>query len=281
MSNIAPAALVEAPVRQPLPYGLLSVLQPRPNDGENRWMNGITWETLGCDPVSGIGDVACEPGEDGTTQATGLPKNLEKHATPDPEFEAFTVYGTYTCTPVGNTLAHAQQRATEHLMSGEEARVEQAIWTGDLDNTGFAAGAEDAGAGSLLRAVANLEQWIAENLRAKGVIHMTREAALLGLAKDALEIKGNQIQTLLGTPVVAGSGYPGTGPAGEDPAADSTYVYATPAMTGYRSEVFPGADQQGGFDREKNNLTAVAERVYSVGWDACGTAFSLAALPEG
>ena len=281
MSNIAPAALVEAPARQPLPYGLMSVLQPRPNDGENRWMNGITWESLGCDPVSGIGEVACAPGEDGTTQATGLPKNLDAHPVEDPEFEAFTVYGTYSCTPVGNTLDRAQQRATEHLLAGEEARVEQAIWTGDLDNTSFATGAEDAGAGSLVVAVANLEQWLAENYGAVGVIHMTVKAALLAVFKGVAEVKGNRLVTKIGTPIVAGAGYPGTGPTGQAPAAGSTYIYATPALVGYRSEVFPGADQEGGFDRAKNNLTAVAERVYSVGWDACGTAFSLAALPEG
>jgi hypothetical protein len=280
MANFAPAAQVEAPARQPLPFGLMSVLAPR-SAADDRWQAGITWEALGCDPVSGIGQVACEPDENGRTTATGLPKNLDGHPAEDPEYDAFTVYGTYVCSPVGNSLEYAQRRAEEHLLSGEEARVEQALWTGDLDNTGFATGAEDAGPGSLVRSVAALEQWLAENYRAKGVIHMTREAALLGVVKGVLEVKGNTLVTRLGTPVVAGSGYPGTGPTGQAPAAGSTYVYATPAIVGYRSAVFPGADNEGGFDRAVNNVTAVAERTYVVGWDNCGTAYSLAALPEG
>lgn len=284
MSNLAPAALVEAPARQPLPFGLLSVLAPRPS-GDGRWMNGITWEALGCDPVSGIGQPDCEPGEGGITTAVGLPKNLDKRDAEDPEFEAFTVYGTHTCSPVGNSLENAQQKATQHLQAGEEARVEQAIWTGDLytdtDAEGFAESAEDAGAGSLTVAIANLEQWLASNYGSVGVLHMTVKTAALAVTKGIAEVKNNRLVTKMGTPIVAGAGYPGTGPTGQAPAAGSTYVYATPALVGYRSDIFPGADTEGGFDRAVNNLTAVAERVYSVGWDNCGTAYSLAALPEG
>lgn len=260
--------------RQPLPYGLFSVLVPR-STPDTHWQNeGVEWETLACTPASGIGEPCAE-------DVTGLPKNLNPNAGDMGENTAFTIYGTYVCNPVGHTLQFAQDRAVEHLLAREEARVEQAVWTGDLDNTGFAAGAEQAATGvSIARSVAALEQWLATNYGSKGVIHMTREAALLGIAADVLVVKGNTLQTELGTPVVAGAGYPGTGPAGEAPAANTTYIFATPGLLGYRGEVFPGVDPvAAGLDRAVNLLAAVAERTYLVGWDPCGTAFALANLP--
>lgn len=272
----APALIVEGIARQPLPYGLFSVLTPR-SSGDDHWQNGIQWETLGCAPVSGIGDPQCDP-----AVTTGLPKNLDNGAGDLGEATPFTVYGVYTCNPVGHTLDYAQQRATEHLLAREEARVEQALWTGDLDNGGFAAGATEAGTGmSLARAVARIDEWLAVNYGSQGVIHMTREAALLGLSELALTVKGNSLVTALGTPVVAGAGYPGTGPAGQAPAVNTTYLYGTPALSGYRSEVFPAVTPvAAGLDRGTNDLHAVAERTYVVGYDPCGTAYVLANLPE-
>lgn len=269
------AQVVEGIARQPLPYGLFSVLVPRAT-ADGHWQNGVQWETLTCAPASGVGQPCPPEGE----EQTGLPKNLDTGAGELGEADAFTIYGSYSCTPVGHTLDYAQDRAEEHLQTREEARVEQAIWTGDLDNVGFAEGAVQVAAGvSLVRAVAALEQWLAENYGSQGVIHMTREAATVATAAQVLVVKGSALTTVLGTPVVAGGGYPGTGPAGQDPADGSTYLYATPALLGYRSEVFPGSDPvSAGFARDTNDLTAVAERTYVVGWDPCGSAYALATL---
>lgn len=276
--------VVESIARQPLPYGLFSVLTPRAPE-DDHWQNGegVTWETLTCAPASGIGGVDCVPGEEGeTVAAVGLPKNLTAGAGEAGDAAPFSIYGVYTCTPTGHDVDYATQRATEHLLAREEARVEQAIWTGDLDNGGFAADAIDAGGTfSVARSVARLEDWLAKNYGSLGVLHMTREAAIIGLDDGVLEVKSGKLVTALGTPVVAGAGYPGTGPAGEAPGANQTYVYATPALMGYRSEVFPGVDPvEAGFNTSNNDLTAVAERAYIVGYDPCGTAYVLTDLPE-
>ena len=62
-------------------------------------------------------------------------------------------------------------------------------------------------------------------------------------------------------------------PDGDPPAEGTTNVYATPALLGYRSDVFPGAEPtSAGFDRAANDLFAVAERTYVIGYDPCGTA---------
>jgi hypothetical protein len=76
---------------------------------------------------------------------------------------------------------------------------------------------------------------------------------------------------MLGTPVAAGAGYPGSGPAGEAAAAGTQWMFVTPAMFGYRSEVFPSSAVRGDLlDRSKNDLYAVAERNYVLGFDPCG-----------
>lgn len=273
--SIAPPVVVDDIVRQPLLYGLLSVLTPRPT-ADAHWQNGIEWESLGCEAASGIGDPQCDP-ED----TTGLPKVLDEANGALGEASPFTIYAAYQCSPVGHTIEYAMDRAIERLQNREQARVEQAIWLGDLDNEGFAPAAVNAGdaASTIAVAIGELENWLGSNYGSTGVIHMTRAAALAGLAALALVTSSGRLYTALGTPVVAGAGYPGTSPAGAAPASGQTYLYATPALVGYRSEIFPGAEPtSAGLDRSRNDLKAVAERTYVVGWDPCGTAYSIADL---
>lgn len=255
--SFAPAQVVEGQPRVALPFGLFSVLTPRSGSGDPHWGNGITWETLGCAPASGIGQVDCDP----ETEPIGLPKTFAGSGEMG-EAEPFTVYGSYSCSPVGHTVEYAQQRATEHLQAREEARVEQALWTGDLGNNTFSTDAESVGSSlTVVKAVASLEKWLAQNYGSLGVLHMDRHLATVGLKEGVLAARGNVLYTVLGTPVVAGAGY------------DGPEVYATPALLGYRSDIFPGVSPaSAGFDRSNNDLYAVAERTYVVGWDPCGTA---------
>lgn len=264
--------IVEGPTRQPLPYGLFSVLTPRSTTDPHWQHDGVMWETLTCEPVSGIGG-ECDA-------LTGLPLGFVSNGDLG-EADVFHVYGSYNCSPVGHTIDYAQERATLHLVTREEAFVERTIWTGDLGNTPFAADASQAVAGtvSIVRAISALESWLATNYGSMGVLHMTREAAELGISARSIVVVGTQLRTRLGTPVVAGAGYPGTSPTNAPPAPNTTYVYATPGLLGYRSEIFPGATPtEAGFDRSNNDLYATAERTYSVGWDPCGTAYAVAVL---
>lgn len=255
--SYAPPLLVPAIPRTALPFGLFSVLTPRDNS-DVHWQNGIEWEPLTCAPASGLGDPSCDP----LVTTTGLPKEFE---TPGGVVSAtpFSVYGSYLCSPVGHTTEYAQERATEHLLAREEARVEQALWTGDLGNGGFATGATDLGSNlSPEEAVGVLEVWLAQTYGSLGVLHTDRGTATLLMEAGVVKPSGSTLYTVLGTPVVAGAGYPAEG-----------LVHATPALLGYRSEVFPGATPpSAGLDRSTNDLYAVAERTYVIGYDPCGTA---------
>lgn len=280
MATIAPAQLVTGAPRVPLPFGLFSVLAPRQNV-EEVWENGVKWESLTCEPARGIGAPDCDP-----ELTPGLPKNLTGGNGPDGLASPITVYGHWTCTPIGNSQEIATERATQHLTLREEARVEQAIWTGDLENEPNFRDAAVLGGGtavSIRRGVAMLEKAIAVEYGAQGVIHLTREVASLALEKGVVESKGGRLFTKLGTPVVAGTGYDGTGPTGSAPLGDDeAWAYVTPAMFGYRSEIFyPSSIPYDLLDRAQNNLYAVAERTHLIGWDDCGVSAVLLSFTEG
>lgn len=265
---VTPAQVVEPITRVPLPFGLLSVLNPRP-DTAGRWQSGIVWEPLTCSPASGIGDVDCEASETaGVTVAPGLPKQFAPPGGTD-EATPFTIYGSYICSPTGHPVEWAQDRAIEHLLAREEARAEQAIWTGDLGNIpNFTQAVNSASAAQAPRAaIAEAEQYLATEYGSLGVIHMSRQVALLALAEEALEVRGTRLFTRLGTPVVAGAGYPGTHPDG---VTAGTWIVATPAIMGYRSEIFAATSRTGDLlDRGVNNLHGIAERTYVIAWDEC------------
>jgi hypothetical protein len=214
----------------------------------------------------------------GTVGAFGLPKNLVPNLGDDGAASPFTVYGHFSCQPAGWSFSVAQDKATEHLLAREEQRVEQAFWTGDLGNT---PALEDpatiklAGgtAMSPAAALSLLEDFVGSEYGSLGVIHMTRGTAVVLLAADLLISAGGRLTTALGTPVAAGAGYPGSGPAGEPSGNGQVWMYASPAVFGYRSEPFTSSNNPGDlFDRGVNNLMAVAERTYLLGFDPCGVA---------
>lgn len=267
---------VEGPRREPLPYGLFSVVD-LPNPERTNWQgDGIQWEGISCAPASGL-QIVCEPGED----TIGFPKDFFSLMNVG-QAAPFVVYGSSLCLPT--RLEEGQDQATQHLLTREEARAEQAFWTGDLGNypslehpnpEDQAEVAVTLGGGIVTPevAIALLEDWIATNYGSLGVIHVTRGAATILVAESVVDSKNGRLYTELGTPVVAGAGYPGTSPAGAAPAAGTTWAYASPAIFGYRSEVFPASERLGDLlDRDTNNFYAVAERTYILGFDDCGTA---------
>lgn len=267
MSTIAPPAVVVGPVRTPLPYGLGSVLAWR-DDG--RWEQGITFQTDGCGPAKGRG-IDCEVATD---DQIGMPKVFDT-SPGTAEGNPFAVYGESQCNPIGGGWDSVQAAAERSLLAREEARVEQAFWTGDLGNVpnlsganGFPAPVSVGSAASPEAALALVEQGIAEKYGSLGIIHMSRYVATL-VAKR-LEVRGGRLYTELGTPVVAGSGY-----------TDKASIIGTPAMVGYRSDIVTNGSQASNLDRAQNVLYGLAERVYVLGMDACPIVKATITTPVG
>jgi hypothetical protein len=271
---IAPPATIVGAPRLPLPYGLFSTFTFRSGD---RFEGGVQWERQICDPAGGIGAPSCPP----DPPTIGLPKSLDRNGQGSGEATPFIVYGHFTCSPTGYSLSDAQDKANEHLLTREQQRAERAFWTGDLGNTPFLANPDtdetavlNGGvAVSLRQALSMLENYIAVEYGSLGVIHMTRGTAELAAGANLIEASGGRLLTKVGTPVAAGAGYPGTGPAGGNPVVGKPWAYVTPAVFGYRSEVFTSSNTPGDlFDRRTNELMAIAERSYLLGFDDCGVA---------
>ena len=139
------------------------------------------------------------------------------------------------------------------------------MWAGSLGNVPNLSGANgyaapvDLGTLPPPDALAAVEDFLATSYGSLGVLHMSRGVALrlTGPAGPILAT-GGRLHTTVGTPVVAGARY------------SSDRIVATPALLGYRSEVFTSSATPGDLlDRARNDLYAVAERSYLVGWDDC------------
>lgn len=262
MNMFAPKVAVQAPSRSPLPFGLFSVFQAQ--SSAERWLaGGIHWEALTCSGAVGFpvtsGDLSA--GEDSDVHDPSVGRDTYGSARP------FSIHGYYESTMLNTSEADAEARAEEHLLLNEQTRVEQALWTGDLQNypnlvgenlpddvDGYAV--QDLGSASLTAALAQLEGFIATELGFAGVIHVSRHTASLLAAADLVAPRGGRLLTKLETPVVAGAGYTGS------------QMIVTPELFGYRSDVSSWTTA----NTRTNDLISVAARDYVIGFDPCGIA---------
>jgi hypothetical protein len=177
--------------------------------------------------------------------------------------------------------------------AGTQKAVERELWTGAIalasghfDSRYLAsAGATDitpaSGSMSPERAVAALEWALGQCGTGEGVIHATRDVASL-LPRTIMNVEPNaRLYTMLGTPIIPGSGYTGDGPAAGVPAipvpvpapgvigaapSASTWLYATGPVT-----VHLGAVEYIGekINTADNDIMVLAGRPAAVHWDGC------------
>lgn len=258
MNTFAPGVTVQAPQRSPLPFGVFSVFQPQ--SSQDRWIaGGITWEALTCGEVLGLpgGDVGLAVG-DSFDFSHG--RATYGHATP------FSVQGVFESSVGGvSGETDVETFAEQHLLSGEQTRVEQALWTGDLNNVPNLAGDPSAegypapeliGHGDPVAALALAEEYIGAGLGFMGVIHIPRALASVFASEGLIAARGGVMLTKLETPVVVGSGYSGS------------VIRVSPPLFGYRSDVTSWAT----FNTNDNTFSGMAVRDYVVGFDPCGVA---------
>lgn len=265
MSTSTPPALVPGAPRALLPFGIFSVLDWR-TEGSAHWQGGGTLHEY-LDPFT---TDTLGPTQNPQSATAGLPKDLGRPADSGEETDAgftgsdvFTVYGHFTVSPIAWSPEDAQARATAVLQAFEERDVERTFWTGEMgNNPNLQADTTNVGsfaAGSINYAIGALESFIGDTYGSVGVIHMRREYALAGVQNGTIKVVGTRMFTALGTPVVAGSGYP----VGD--------IRATPALFGYRSDIFTSSARRGDLlDKGSNDLYAIAERTYLIGFDPTG-----------
>lgn len=274
--------LIELPTTfTSLPYGLWDSIQTPSPDGVH-WQQGVTWDDRcptgdttydECLAVTGTG----APPEPGAKTANVTQES--RGATP------FTVYARFDCSPIG--LADAQTVAQDALARVEQRQVETAFWTGAVGGQAaafphLAADGEVLDGDVVLQPVASpvvtgadvahalgaLEQELADCYAGQGLIHVPRSALATLAAWNLVEERDGALFTLGGNRIVAGSGYTGTGPDGAAPAAGTTWIYATGAAWGHRSDVF-FSQVRDSLNRSSNTLQMLAERNYLIGFECC------------
>ena len=282
--------IIDGPGFVALPNSLWDAAQ-HPSSSGPHWQQGVTWEEWcggggtamdECLAVTGTGGAPAPQ-----TSLTGNVTQTNRGAT------AFTVYTEFDCSPVGQGEVVDQAEAA--LLRSEAYQVSRAFWTGTAGATAGGAattvwphlaantvlndtqgirlqtaasplvtGGDDAAV-----VLGELEAGLAACYGGEGVIHVPY-TALPSLASQRLVTAGDdgRLRTPAGNLVVAGQGYTGSGPDGSAPAAGTSWIYATGALFGYRSDVFVRQFPDT-FDRSENTVRAMASRTYLLGFECC------------
>jgi hypothetical protein len=144
-----------------------------------------------------------------------------------------------SCSTFGFDERDFKGRATRLLNNGQDYGLEHEFWTGALAQT-------EGWPNQYLTQITNDltpedgctvkrgQQLLQDYLRTsgfggRGMIHC-EASTMPGLIYATVNPGDEQIQDLLGNHIVAGSGYPGTGPGGSSTDAGTTWMYATPLV---------------------------------------------------
>lgn len=288
--------IISGPQFTPLPNFLWDAAQhPDTGDVGPHWQQGVTW----IERCGGAGTLMDEciavTGTGGTPSAQGSMASNVTQA--NRGATAFTVFAEFDCAPVGQD--YAQNKAEEALSKMEGYWATRAFWTGSAGYAGAPPGTAqttvwphlaanttlDDAQGIRLQTAASplvtggddaavalgiLESNLAACYGGQGVIHIPYSALPTFTSRMLIlpETPNGPLRTLAGNLVVPGVGYTGSSPAGAAPAAGTSYIYATGAVFGFRSDVyvreFPGT-----FDRAENTVRMIASRTYLFGFECC------------
>lgn len=283
--------IIDGPEFTPLPNFLWDVAQ-KPTPSSPHWQQGVTWIERCGGAGTAYDECIAVTGTGGTPAAqASLADNvdqLSRGAT------AFTVFAEFDCSPVGQD--YVQDKAAEALSKMEAYQITRAFWTGTAGKAGttdqttvwphlaanttlddplgirlqtaaspLVTGGEDPAV-----ALGQLESGLASCYGGQGVIHIPLLALPSFKANNLIkrETEDEPWRTAAGNLVVPGSGYTGSSPAGAAPAAGTSWIYATGAVFGFRSDVyvrqFPDT-----FDRAENTVRMMASRTYLFGYECC------------
>lgn len=303
MAGLNARKIVDPPRFTNTPYGLASYVDWR-DDPDPHWKMGITYE-----PICGTAGTTADPCVVTGLSAVGLTKGPTTSRTTRGALP-FTVFEEVDCGPVGH-WDDAVDFATQAFLRNESYHVEKAFWTGnvttelgvanvvlphlagnttiydtDIDTYGRsnfivlqpAATTVTGVAVDPVEALGNIEKALGDCYNGIGYIHMP-VGVLAHLTMNHLLQEGqNKLKTWNGNYVVAGTGYPGTGPDGSSPGYGLSWIYATGQLFGYRGpiNVLPlagrgpnGQITQSSFDRTLNTTKVIVERTYVISWDCC------------
>lgn len=231
---VAPGIVVDAPLLTPPPTGLVQS-SPLVVEGANlpdAWEGGVRFQPEVCGPP--FTWAVCSTG------ATSVLPGANNHR-PARDFEPFAAVAYDSCSSFGADHEERAARARRALVAKDTWALEREFWAGTVvpANPRLASSsAQTVGSGlSPKLALATLTQALADAAAGRGMIHARPFLVTLWASVDLLRWAGNHWETIRGDIVVAGSGYPGTGPAAEAPTAAAEWAYATEMVQVYRGTI--------------------------------------------
>jgi hypothetical protein len=266
MAIVNAPQFINTPPPPPRPYGLFDVsMGPMPFPVPASEAGGVLYVPDTCEDDVFLYAMNCPPVSGSKTFSVN-----ESAVSGAP----FAVVTSYTCGSIGYSFEEVEQKVRTRMALREQRAVERRVWQGSpLGGIGGITGLfRDAttltAAGCVTEAVEVLEQQLADAGVVGGIIHARPGMAAHFAQSHLTERVGRQYTTYLGTPVVFGQGYDGTGPAGQATSTDDEYIYASGRVLIWQSEVFVPPLRET-FDRSLNQQMALAERIYAVAIE-CG-----------
>lgn len=279
-----PGIAIDVATAGPVPYGSLvasAITPPQSVVNDPHWYGGVRYRGRLCD----AGELHDPCDSEASTAITG-PGLVH--------FQPYTVEVPYVCSTGGFQTAGYQEETRNALILNQSRLIEAEFWTGDKataeagdfsDNVFLASGSDvttlgdirggaagDTTAYDAVSAFGGLEQ---ETIRmlggARAMIHVPILLLSYLVALDLVEREGNILVTKLGSIVVAGAGYDGSAPNGDDATTTSMWAYGTGVVTLWLSDimVFPGDISQA-VTTSNNDVTYRASRFAATTLDACG-----------
>lgn len=186
----------------------------------------------------------------------------------------FNVYASQVCGTLGQTAEEAERRVRARMRVGEGRAVERAFWGATVGVDGVAGvvsqlAPTDLGtAADPVEAVSLLEQQMALVYGGEAMLHARpRMGAYLG--RDSV-VTGRPPRTTVGSRVVFGTGYAGTGPADEAPDTTTEYMVGTGRVIVWRGDIWVSPPDQM-IDKVTNQRGLYAVRTYAIAVE-CGAA---------
>jgi hypothetical protein len=267
MAIVNAPQLIETPPAPPRPYGLFDVsLGPMAFPEPATQAAGVIYVPDTCEDDVFLYAMNCPPVSGSKTFSTN-----ESPVSGAP----FAVITSYTCGSIGYSFEEVEQKVRTRMALREQRAVERRLWQGEPAGgiggiPGLFRGATTlSAAGCITEAVEVLEQQLADAGVVGGIIHARPGMAAHFAQAHLLERGSNRrLNTMLGTPVVFGQGYDGTGPAGQATSTNDEYIYASGRILIWQSDVFVPPPRET-FDRSLNQQMVLAERIYAVSVE-CG-----------
>jgi hypothetical protein len=258
--NRAPA-LIEPPLPPPRPYGLFDVaLGPMPFPVDPAVGGGIQYQPNDCEDDVFLYAMNCGPAVSGSKTFSAVEPAISGNP--------FGVITSYQCGAIGYSFEEAKARVLTRMALREQTGVERRVWQGvPLGGIGgipglFQSAVTLPAASCPTTAVQALEQALADNGVFGGIIHARPNmAAQLGRSHLIETGPGRRISTYLGTPVVFGQGYNGTGPQGQAITTTTEYMYASGRILLWATDA-DVPDPRQTFDQVNNVMFTIAEKVY-------------------